>query len=321
MLPVRRRKPQLAQLGEQEGVDTVPIVSGQLPVDITRRAHQMARLAGYDVLVLDTAGRLHVDTALMGEVAAIAEIAAPNEVLLVADAMAGQDAVQTATAFGETLALSGVILTRLDGDARGGAALSMRAVTGCPIKFVGVGERIEDMAPFVPARIARQVLGMGDVVSLVEKARAALSDQEAQRIEQNLKRGQFDLDDMAQQLGQLRKMGGMSGVLAMMPGMGKLKEQMKASRMDDGVIGRQQAILASMTPYERAHPKVIHASRKKRIATGSGTGVNEVNKLLKQYQTMAKMMKRAGKMDRRDLEQKMGTMFGGGTPRGGTPPL
>ncbi|MEM7196836.1 MAG: signal recognition particle protein, partial [Pseudomonadota bacterium] len=300
---------QLAQLGAQNGLETVPIVPGQRPLDIAKRARQMARLGGYDVLILDSAGRLGIDLELMSEVASIRKAVDPNETLLVLDAMAGQDSVDVAKTFHSRLDLSGIVLTRLDGDARGGAALSMRAVTQCPIKFIGIGEKIADIAPFRPRGIANQILGMGDVVALVEKARETISEEDSARMEQKLRKGAFDLNDLSQQLGQLRKMGGMSGLMAMLPGVGKIKQQMQATNFDDRMITRQQAILSSMTPMERERPKIIHASRKKRIAAGSGTSVNDVNKILKQHQTMAKMMKKVGKMDPKTLSRALPQQF------------
>jgi len=292
---------QLKVLGEQADVATLPIVAGQGPVEIARRAMQAATLGGFDVILLDTAGRLHVDDALMEEVAAVRDVAMPLETLLVADAMTGQDAVNVATSFNERVGLTGIVLTRVDGDARGGAALSMRAVTGKPIKLLGVGEKLEDVEAFHPDRIAGRILGMGDVVSLVEKVAETVEVEEAEKLAAKLKKGQMDLNDLADQLKQLRRMGGMSGVMNMLPGIGKMKNQMAEANLDESVVKRQEAIIQSMTPQERRQPKVIQASRKRRIAAGSGTSVQDVNKLLKQFQMMNKMMKKMGKMGKKGM--------------------
>jgi signal recognition particle subunit SRP54 len=292
---------QLKVLGEQADVATLPIVPGQGPVEIARRAMQAAALGGFDVILLDTAGRLHVDEALMDEVAAVRDVSMPLETLLVADAMTGQDAVNVATSFNERVGLTGIVLTRVDGDARGGAALSMRAVTGKPIKLLGVGEKLEDVEAFHPDRIAGRILGMGDVVSLVEKVAETVEVEEAEKLAAKLKKGQMDLNDLADQLKQLRRMGGMSGVMNMLPGIGKMKSQMAEANLDESVVKRQEAIIQSMTPQERRQPKVIQASRKRRIAAGSGTSVQDVNKLLKQFQMMNKMMKKMGKMGKKGM--------------------
>ncbi len=292
---------QLKVLGEQADVATLPIVAGQGPVEIARRAMQAATLGGFDVILLDTAGRLHVDDALMDEVAAVRDVSMPLETLLVADAMTGQDAVNVATSFNERVGLTGIVLTRVDGDARGGAALSMRAVTGKPIKLLGVGEKLEDVEAFHPDRIAGRILGMGDVVSLVEKVAETVEVEEAEKLAAKLKKGQMDLNDLADQLKQLRRMGGMSGVMNMLPGIGKMKNQMAEANLDESVVKRQEAIIQSMTPQERRQPKVIQASRKRRIAAGSGTSVQDVNKLLKQFQMMNKMMKKMGKMGKKGM--------------------
>jgi len=313
---------QLKILGEQTEVATLPIVPNQQPVDIAKRAMQAGRFGGYDVVMLDTAGRLHVDEALMTEVAAVKTASTPAEILLVADAMTGQDAVNVADSFNQRVGLTGIMLTRVDGDARGGAALSMRAVTQCPIKLLGVGEKLDELEDFHADRIAGRILGMGDVVSLVEKARETIEEEEAERLAKKIQKGQFDLDDLANQLKQMRKMGGMEGLMGMLPGVGKLKDQMKQANLDEGLLKRQEAIISSMTPKERQNPKLIHASRKQRIAKGSGTSVQEVNKLLKQYQTMAKMMKKVGKMGQKGLMRSMGGLMGrgGGMPPGLMPP-
>jgi signal recognition particle subunit SRP54 len=292
---------QLKVLGEQAGVATLPVIAGQGPVEIAKRAMQAARLGGYDVVMLDTAGRLHVDEALMDEVAAVRDIALPLETLLVADAMTGQDAVNVAESFKARVGVTGIVLTRVDGDARGGAALSMRAVTGCPIKLLGVGEKLDALEDFHPDRIAGRILGMGDVVSLVEKVAESVEVEDAEKLAAKLKKGQMDLDDLAEQLRQLRKMGGLSGVMGMLPGAAKAKAQMAQANIDESAVKRQEAIIQSMTPRERTHPKVIQASRKRRIAAGSGTSVQDVNKLLKQFQMMNKMMKKMGKMGKKGM--------------------
>src|SRR3984957_12297867 len=292
---------QLAQLGKQVGVATLPIVAGERPVAITRRALQTARSEGYDVVMLDTAGRLHVNEELMLEVAAVREAAVPHQTLLVADAMTGQDAVNVAKAFGERAGVTDIVLTRADGGARGGAALSMPAITGKPIVFIGAGEKIEALEPFHPERIAGRILGMGDVVSLVEKAAETADQEEAERLAKKLEKGNFDLDDLAGQLRQLRRMGGMSSMLGMLPGIGKFKKQIDAANIDETVIKRQEAIIGSMTKSERKNPNLLNGSRRRRIATGSGTTVPEVNRLMKQYQDMAEMMKRMKKLGQKGM--------------------
>jgi signal recognition particle subunit SRP54 len=292
---------QLAQLGHQTGVATLPVVAGERPVAITRRALQMGRTEGYDVVLLDTAGRLHVDEELMLEVAAVKEAADPYQTLLVADAMTGQDAVNVAKAFGERTGLTGIVLTRVDGDARGGAALSMRAITGKPIVMIGTGERLEALEPFYPERIAGRILGMGDIVSLVEKAAETAEEDEAERLAAKLQRGNFDLDDLAGQLRQIRRMGGMGGMLGMLPGVAKIKKQMAGANIDEGIIKRQEAIIGSMTKAERKNPKLLNGSRRRRIAAGSGTTVPDVNRLLKQYQDMSGMMKKMKKLGQKGL--------------------
>ncbi len=292
---------QLAVLGEQAEVATLPIVDGQQPVDIAARAMQAGRLGGYDVVILDTAGRLHVDEMLMDEVAAVRSVAEPHEILLVADAMTGQDAVTVASSFNERVGLTGIVLTRVDGDARGGAALSMRAVTGCPIKMIGVGEKLDEFEDFHPERIANRILGMGDVVSLVEKVSETVEAEQAEKLAKKLQKGEMDLNDLADQLDQLQKMGGLGGLMGMLPGVAKAQRQMAEANIDESMIRRQRAILSSMTADERQRPKVIQASRKRRIASGSGTSVQDVNKLLKQFQMMNKMMKKVGKMGNKGL--------------------
>ena len=306
---------QLAVLGAQAEIDTLNIVAGEPPVAIAKRAMTKARLEGYDVVMLDTAGRLHIDDELMAEVEAVRSATQPVETLLVADAMTGQDAVRIAEAFHKRLGLTGIVLTRIDGDARGGGALSMRAVTGCPIKLIGVGEKLDALEQFHPARIAGRILGMGDVVSLVEKAAETIEQEEAVRLAKKIEKGKFDLDDMASQLRQLRKMGGMEGLLAMLPGVAKVKKQLAEQRIDDGVIKRQVAIIGSMTKGVRRNPNGSHASRKRRIAQGSGASVQDVNKLLKQFMEMSRMMKQVSKLGQKGLMRA-------GLPgmRGGTPP-
>ena len=292
---------QLKILGEQAEVATLPVIPGQGPVDIAKRALESARLGGYDVVLYDTAGRLSIDEALMSEMSQIRTAVDPHETLLVADAMTGQDAVNVAERFHETAGLTGIVLTRVDGDGRGGAALSMRAVTGCPIKLIGVGEKLDELEEFHPERIANRILGMGDVVSLVEKAAETIDEEEAEALAKKIQKGQFDLEDMSKQLQQMRKMGGLSGLMDMLPGAGKMKDQMAKANIDERMIGQQEAIISSMTKKERSRPKLIHASRKRRIAAGSGTTVQDVNKLLKQFQTMSKVMKRMSKMGKKGM--------------------
>jgi len=325
-LDVRRpaAQEQLKVLGEQADIDTLPIVAGQDPVAISKRAMEAGRLGGYDVVMLDTAGRLSVDEALMAEMAEIKSAANPHEILLVADSLTGQDAVNTADLFNKRVGLTGIVLTRADGDGRGGAALSMRAVTGKPIKLLGTGEKLDEMEVFRAERIAGRILGMGDVVSLVEKAAETLDAEKAEKMAAKMKKGQFDLDDLAEQLKQMAKLGGMSGVMAMMPGMGKAKKQMDAAGMDDTVLKRQGAIISSMTKAERRNPKVLNASRKKRVAKGSGTQVQEVNRVLKMHRQMADVFKMMGKKGgKKGLAAMMGALGsggGGGLPPGVTPP-
>jgi signal recognition particle subunit SRP54 len=288
---------QLAVLGKEAGVETLPIVIGQAPADITRRALTAARLGGFDVLILDTAGRTTLDEAMMSEAAEIARLSTPVETLLVADSLTGQDAVRTAAAFHERLQLTGLVLTRTDGDSRGGAALSMRAVTGLPIKFLGTGERIDALDVFDARRVAGRILGQGDVVALVEKAAAEYDQAKAEVMARKLAKGQFDLEDLSQQLAQMEKMGGMEGLMGMLPGVQKIKKQMSQSGVSDQAIRRQRAIIGSMTPRERRKPDILQASRKRRIAAGAGVEVAEVNRLLKQHRQMQdafKMMARDG---------------------------
>ena len=282
---------QLAVLGTQANVATLPIVPGQQPVEIARRALQSARLQGYDVLLLDTAGRLHVDQALMDEMKAVAEVSEPQEILLVVDALTGQDAVNVAKSFSSQVDLTGVVLTRMDGDARGGAALSMRAVTGKPIKFAGVGEGIDKLEGFHPERVAGRILGMGDVVSLVERAQETIQVEEAEALAKKMAKGQFDLDDLRNQLRQMQRMGGLGALAGMLPGMKKVQNAMDQSGMDNKILVRMDAMIGSMTPKERRRPELLNAKRKIRVAKGSGTTVQDVNRLLKMHQEMANAMK------------------------------
>jgi len=301
---------QLRVLGEQTEVATLPIVAGQTPVQIAKRALEAARLGGYDVVMLDTAGRTTVDEELMAEVAEVRAATDPREILLVLDSLTGQDAVNTAKAFDARLAITGTVLTRADGDGRGGAALSMRAVTGKPIKLLGTGEKWDQLEDFDPQRIAGRILGMGDIVGLVEKAAQTIDVEKAKSIAEKMKKGAFDLEDLGEQLAQMEKIGGMGGVLGMLPGIAKMKSQMNAANLDDRVIKRQRAIISSMTPKERRAPKVLDAKRKRRIAAGSGTKVEDINKLLKMHRQMADMMRAMGK--NRGMMARMFGMGGGG---------
>jgi len=299
---------QLKVLGEQTGVATLPIVPLEMPLGITKRAMEVARREGYDVLILDTAGRLAIDEELMMEVKQISDLAKPKETLLVADAMTGQDAVNVAKAFNERLAVTGIVLTRVDGDARGGAALSMRAVTGRPVKLIGVGEKFDALEPFHPDRIASRILGMGDIVSLVERAAETIEKEDAEKLAAKVRKGQFDMDDLLSQLRQLRKMGGLQGLMGMLPGAMQAKAAMSKAKIDEKQLKRQEAVILSMTPKERRNPDVIHASRKKRIAAGSGVAVQDVNKLLKQHADMLKMMKRVNKLGEKGFMRSLGGM-------------
>ncbi|MCH9011864.1 MAG: signal recognition particle protein [Proteobacteria bacterium] len=303
-LDVRRpaAQEQLKVLGLQAGVRCLDAVPGEPPVAIAKRALQTGALEGYDVVLLDTAGRLAVDAEMMAEAAAVRDAAKPHETILVADAMTGQDAVTVAGAFHDKIGLTGIMLTRVDGDARGGAALSMRAVTGCPIKLIGVGEKLDAIEDFHPDRIASRILGMGDVVSLVEKAAETIEQEEAEKLAKKLEKGRFDLDDLGQQLKQMQKMGGLSDMLKLLPGMSRAQQaQIKNANFDDGMVKRQLAILSSMTPRERRRPEIIKASRKQRVAAGSGTTVQEINKLLKQHKEASRMVKRVSKMSKKGL--------------------
>ncbi len=286
---------QLKILGEQAGVPTLPILANQMPLDIAKRALAAAKVGGYDVVILDTAGRQHVDEALMSEVAQVRDAVKPHETLLVADSLTGQDAVNIAKAFNERVSITGIILTRSDGDARGGAALSMRSVTGAPIKFLGTGEKLDALEAFHPARVAARILDMGDVVSLVERAAETIDKEKAEKIARKMKKGEFDMNDLAEQLRQMSKLGGMKGVLAMLPGVGKIKDQLATAGLDDSILKRQEAIILSMTKTERVKPDLINGSRRKRIASGAGVEVQDVNKLLKMHRQMSDMMKKMGK--------------------------
>ncbi|MEZ5919855.1 MAG: signal recognition particle protein [Parvularculaceae bacterium] len=316
---------QLKVLGEQTGVKTLPIVAGQTPPQIASRAMEAARLGGFDVVMLDTAGRLSIDEELMGEVAEIHHLTQPIETLLVVDSLTGQDAVNTAEKFKERLPVTGVVLTRVDGDARGGAALSMRAVTGKPIKFIGVGEKFDAIDTFDAHRMAGRILGMGDIVSLVEKASEQIDAEKAAKAAKRMAKGEFDLNDLADQFRQMRSMGGMGAILGLLPGMGKMKKAVDAAGgFDDKEIKRQEAIISSMTKQERKKPALMNAKRKIRVAAGSGTSVQEVNKLLKAHRQMADMMKKLGKGGMKGLAAQMagmGPMGGMGGMRGGAPEL
>ena len=302
---------QLRVLGEQIDVSTLPMAEGETAVSIAKRAMAASRLQGYDVVILDTAGRVTIDQGLMDEIKQISEITNPAEKILVADALTGQDAVTTAKNFHQNVGVTGIVLTRMDGDSRGGAALSMRSVTGVPIKAVGTGEKLENLEDFHPERVAGRILGMGDVVSLVEKAAETIEVEEAEKIALKMQKGQFDFNDMLKQLQQVSKMGGLGGVLAMLPGVGKLQKQMASAGVDDKSIARQVAIIQSMTAQERKSPKLLNASRKRRVASGSGTTAQEINRLLKQQMEMARMMKKVGKMGGL---KGLGSLFGGGDP-------
>ena len=310
---------QLAILGQQINVDTLPIVKGQDAVSIAKRAKQQALLGGYDIFILDTAGRLHVDKELMDEVLAVKKVAEPKETLLVVDSLTGQDAVNVASEFDANLKISGVVLTRMDGDGRGGAALSMRAVTGKPIRFVGVGEKLDALEEFHPERVAGRILGMGDIVALVEKAQETIEADQATKMMKRFQKGQFSMNDLKSQLEQMIKMGGMQSLLSMMPGMGKMGKKMESSGFDDKNIRRQIAIIQSMTKKERINPGILQANRKKRISAGSGTEVAELNRLLKMHRQMSDMMKKMGRTGNKGmLRGMMGQMMGKGM---GTPAL
>jgi signal recognition particle subunit SRP54 len=321
---------QLAILGRQVGVVSLPIVEGQKPVDIAKRGLSEAKLGGFDIVMFDTAGRTTVDDEMMAEVSALRDLIKPHETLLVTDAMIGQDSVTTARAFHDKVGLTGIVLTRVDSDARGGAALSMRAVTGQPIKFIGVGEKVDAIDVFQPQRIAGRILGMGDVVSLVERAAENIKQDDAEKLAARMMEGKFDLEDMLSQIRQVQRMGDLKGLIGMIPGLGQMAKQVNAANLDNKMVKRQEAIILSMTPKERRNPDLVKASRKQRIAGGSGTTVADVNKLLKQHQDMATMMKRLKKMGGpgalgalmgRGLPGAMPGMMPGGFKPGGGPPL
>ncbi len=302
---------QLKQVAAQAGIDALPIIPGQKPQEITERAIKEARLGGYDVLLLDTAGRLHIDGELMDELKQVKQLAEPIETLLVADSLTGQDAVNIAKTFHEQIGVSGLILTRVDGDGRGGAALSMRAVTGQPIKFIGVGEKLSEFEEFHPARIAGRILDMGDIVALVEKAAEAVDQKEAEQMAARMMEGQFDFNDLLDQMRKMKKMGGFGSMMNLLPGMGKLKEEIEG-KIDDKMIARQEAIILSMTKQERKFPKLINASRRQRIARGAGVQVQDVNRILKQQMQMADMMKKMKKMGQKGLMRGgLSQLFGG----------
>ncbi len=306
---------QLATLGKQIEVETLPILAGQSATDITKRAMSAAKLGGYDILILDTAGRTTLDEGMMSEAAEIARISQPAETLLVADSLTGQDAVRTAKAFHERLPLTGLILTRADGDGRGGAALSMRAVTGLPIKFLGAGEKVDALDVFDARRVAGRILGQGDVIALVEKASTDLDQAKAEAMAKRLAKGQFDLDMMSDQLSQMEKMGGMQGIMGLLPGVQKIKQQVAEAGLNDKMLARQRAIISSMTKAERKKPDILAASRKRRIAAGSGVDVAEINRLLKQHRQMADAFKMMSRDGGKGFARMAGMMGGGGMDR------
>jgi signal recognition particle subunit SRP54 len=299
---------QLEVLGKQIDIDTVPIVPGEIPEKIASRAIEEAKLGAYDILLIDTAGRLHTDQELILELQTIKKITNPIESLLVVDSLTGQDAVNIGREFNDKIGITGIILTRIDGDARGGAALSMRTITQCPIKFIGLGEKLNDLEEFYPERIASRILGMGDIVSLVEKAAENINEEEAKNLALKVQKGNFDLNDLLSQLKNVKKLGGLSSMLSLIPGLGKLRNQISSVNLDENILARQEAIIYSMTKLERRDPKMINASRKIRIAKGSGTQVQDINKLLKQYLEMSSMIKKFGKMDHKQLA-KFGKML------------
>ncbi len=292
-------KKQLEQLGEQNAIDTLPIIDDEKPIKTVQRALKTGKVENYDVVFIDTAGRLQIDDELMSEAAEIQDAAKPSETLLVGDALSGQDIVNVAEEFANRLNITGLVLTRIDGDSRGGAALSMKAVTGCPIKFIGVGEKISALDKFHPDRIAQRILGMGDIVTLVEKAKDVVDEKEAEKLAKKMQKGKFDFNDLDSQLANIGKMGGLGSIMKMMPGLAKFEDALSQSGMDEGMIKKQRAVISSMTKKERAKPDLINGQRKKRIAAGSGTSIQEVNQLMKQFknmQKMTKMMKSGGKM-------------------------
>lgn len=314
---------QLAELGLQHRLSVLPIIAGQQPLDIAKRALETARQEMVDVLILDTAGRLHIDTEMMDEVIAIRNKTQPVETLLVVDALIGQDAVNVAEQFNQKIGITGTILTRIDGDSRGGAALSMRSVTGMPIQFLGVGEKADALEVFDAKRIADRILGMGDVVGLVETAMEKINQDEARKTAERMMSGQFDLNDMLAQMRQINNMGDIKGIMKMIPGLSKMQKQIESANIDNKVIKRQEAIILSMTPYERKHPDILKAARKQRIAAGAGVQVSDVNRLLKQYEqtaTIMKQLKKMGPLGMMGLMKKMnGLMGGNGMPQMGMP--
>lgn len=305
-------KEQLQSLAKQINVESLPIINNESALDIAKRSMDVAKNSIYDVVILDTAGRLHIDKELMQELQDIKKLVNPIEIIFVADSLIGQDAVNMATEFNSLLELTSIILTRIDGDSRGGAALSIVHSTGCPIKYIGVGEKMNEFQEFHPDRIASRILGMGDVVSLVEHAASTIDQEEAQKISEKLQKGQFDLTDFLSQLRNLKKMGGISSMLGMIPGINKLKGALDNTKISDDMFKRQEAIILSMTQKERRNYKIINGSRRKRIAAGSGVQVMEVNRLLNQFQEMSNMMKKFGKMDQKSMMRSgiMKKMFG-----------
>ena len=314
---------QLQILGDQTNIDVLPIEKNQGPIEITKRSNQLAKLSGYDVVILDTAGRTSVDDELMNELSEVYSESKPSEVFLVADAMTGQEAANVAKSFKEKSNVTSIILTRVDGDARGGAALSMSNITNCPIKFMGTGEKIEAFETFKAERIASRILGMGDVVSLVEKAQSEVKEEEAKDLAKKISKGTFDFNDFRKQLSQMKKMGGMQGILSLLPGAQKIKKQMAVGGLDDKILVRMDSMISSMTSKERVNPKILNGSRKRRIAEGSGNSVQDLNRLLKQFKQMTLMMKKMGKkggnMDISDAMNMQGMDMPNGLPKGFNP--
>ena len=294
---------QLETLGKQVSIDTLPIIHKQFPLDIAKRALQEGKTGLYDLIILDTAGRLHTDEKLIDEIISIKRVTNPVETLLVADSMAGQDAVSSAKQFHDSVNLTGIVLTRIDGDSRGGAALSIKYITGCPIKFIGHGEKISDLEKFYPERIASRILDMGDVVTLVEKAIDAVNEEDLEQLAKKMQKGKFDMEDLKKQLNNLKKMGGISSIMGMLPGFKGIKQALGSDKFDKSVIIRQEAIIDSMTKKEKMYPKIMNASRKNRVAKGAGVTVQDINKLLKQFLEMQKMMKKVSNLDERNLRK------------------
>ena len=312
---------QLQILGDQSDIDVLPIVENQKPVDITNRSQKEAKQGGYDVVILDTAGRASIDDELMNELRSVYTASKPSEVFLVADAMTGQEAANVAKSFKEKSNVTSIILTRVDGDARGGAALSMSDITNCPIKFMGTGEKIEAFEPFKAERIASRILGMGDVVSLVEKAQTEVKEEEAKDLAKKIAKGTFDFNDFRKQLMQMKKMGGMQGILSLLPGAQKLKRQMAVGGLDDKILVKMDSMISSMTKKERISPKILNGSRKRRISTGSGNSIQDLNRLLKQFKQMNLMMKKMSKRGDMDFSDptQMPDMESLGAPKGFNP--